>query len=323
MFTNKDNIHDVFAIWLASDDYEGVNDGQSLSVTTLLKSTRQIILSQRVNPGIGTGDISQFIPSRFGTAIHEAIEKAWLNEPEKAMQSLGYPPQAIEKLRVNPEEDDPDYLNVYMEQRVSREFMGLIINGAYDYIFDGQLCDVKTTGTYGYVKGNKDEDYILQLSLYRWLNPDKVHEEFGTILFVFTDWSKLGYIKDKKRYPPLRLMDKDYPLMGESAVQNYLRNKINDLRSYWDSNEADLPTCTPKDLWQDEPVYKYYKDPAKRSRSQGNFDTPFEAEQKRRENGGIGIIVPVYGQPKACLWCPAQAICSQAQGYIASGKLTL
>lgn len=320
MITNRNNIDLPMAVWLASDEYDGINEGTTVSVTTLLKPIKATILSSRITT-VPEADISDLIPSRLGTAIHDAIERAWKANPKKVMELMGLPKGMYEELRVNPEEHDDEAFNVYLEQRVSREFMGFTINGQYDLIFDGEIQDIKTTGTFTWETGAKDEDYIKQLSVYRWLNTDKVEEEYGTIHFIFTDWKKLDYIKNPKTYPPLRVQSKRYKLMSLHETEQWLRDRLTELRSYWDLPQDQLPICTPKELWQRDPVYKYYKDPNNRKRSSGNFATPEEADRKRRESGGVGIIVPVYGSPTACLYCSAMAQCEQAQSYIRNGTL--
>jgi hypothetical protein len=65
------------AVWLASDDYDMVPAANKLSVTTLLKSPRQIILSARANPESLSQDVSELMNARLGTAIHAGVEKAW------------------------------------------------------------------------------------------------------------------------------------------------------------------------------------------------------------------------------------------------------
>lgn len=321
MITNNSNLHMVWAVWLASDDYDGTNDHQSISVTTLLKSTRAIVLGSRLN-GQPDLDVAHRAAARYGTAIHEAVEKAWRNNPEEILKQLGYPAAIVDVLRIEPEEPSEDYFDVYMEQRVSREFGGFRINGAYDFIVDGEPMDIKTTGVYTWVNQTKEKDYPLQMSLYKWLNSDKATEGVGTILFAFTDWNA-GESRRKKNYPHNRFMDKQYPLMNQTDMEHWLRVKLGELRSYWESPEAELPLCTPEELWQRDPVYKYYKDPNNRKRSNGNFDNPVEAQAKRDAHGGIGVIIPVYSEPRACLYCAAFSLCSQGQGFVRSGALTI
>ena len=77
MLTNDKNIPLAIAVWLATDDYSK-REG-SISVTTLMKPVRQIVLSARAAQVGRDMDVSVFTASRMGTAIHDSIEKAWLN----------------------------------------------------------------------------------------------------------------------------------------------------------------------------------------------------------------------------------------------------
>ena len=320
MLTNNNNIDLAMAVFLATDFYDGIVADNAISVTTLLKPTKAIILAKRVQ-GIMEADIASKIPSAFGTALHDAIEKAWLHEPQEAMRMLGYPERVVEGVRVNPTTEDEDAIDVFLEQRVSKEFRGFLINGKYDMIMDGKIHDYKTTGTYTWIKDTNKDKYIKQASLYRWLNPEKISNHEVRINFIFTDWSKLGYIKSPKTYPAMRIMHRDYKLDSIQDTERWVIAKLKEIADLHDADEGDMPRCTPADLWQGDPVYKYYKDANNRKRSNGNFSSPMEAERKRRESGGMGVVIPVYDTPKACLYCDAITACKQAQSYIASGQL--
>ena len=78
MYSNLTNLPLPIAAWLAHDTYD--REAAGISATTLMKPTRQIILSKRLPPGEGITDISGMIKSRIGTAIHDAIERAWISE---------------------------------------------------------------------------------------------------------------------------------------------------------------------------------------------------------------------------------------------------
>jgi hypothetical protein len=48
MYKNESDIPIIMAVWLAHDEYDYVDDPNYISATTLLDSTRKIILSGRV-----------------------------------------------------------------------------------------------------------------------------------------------------------------------------------------------------------------------------------------------------------------------------------
>lgn len=75
-YTNSSGIPLSVGVWLATDTYQyPPDDGKKyISATTLLKSTRQIILSNRIPKGAeATVDIASKVASRYGTAIHDSM----------------------------------------------------------------------------------------------------------------------------------------------------------------------------------------------------------------------------------------------------------
>ena len=322
-FTNRHNIDLTMAVFLAHNDYDGVNEDASISVTTLLKPTKEIILASRFPQTEPTSDISLQIASSIGSAIHAGIERAWKDNPKETLKLLGQPAAVYDTLRINPEDNDDDYFNVFIEQRASREINGFTINGKYDFIIDGVVEDIKTTSTFSWMKRVNDEKYILQGSMYKWLNPEKVTEDYIKIHFVFTDWTKLDYIKNPKNYPPLRIMTRTFKCLSPTDTQNWVIAKLRQLHKHWQLPQEELPVCGPTELWQDSPVYKYYKSGNTNGRATAVCKTPQEADIKRRENGGMGVVLTVYGKPKACKWCTALHACTQGQNYVLSGEINL
>lgn len=329
-YTNYEAIPLPLAVWLVHDDYDHVDDPNYISATSLLKSTRQIILSSRVPEDQKTVDISSLYASSMGSALHDAIERAWKSDklPETLVK-LGLPPGLAKKVVVNP---DPasltgDEIPVYLEQRTTRQLGKWIIGGKFDFIGEGQVKDFKSTSTYGYIKGNRDEDYIMQGSIYRWLNPHLISEETLEINYIFTDWSAgNAQSKSGEGYPPKRMMPKTFALKSPQETEAWLRNKIHALEIHEHTPEPQLPLCGPKELWQDKSTWKYYKKPedyAAGKRSTKNFDSPEEAHLRCAEDGGKGLVVEVKGMVKGCLYCDGFSLCSQKDQLIADGLLKI
>ena len=90
-----------------------------------------------------------------------------------------------------------------------------------------------------------------------------------------------------------------------------------------DAPESELPECTEDELWRSDPAYKYYKNPQKMSRSTKNFDNLHDANLRLAEDGGVGIVVTVPGEVKACKTCAAFNLCTQKDRYLASGELII
>lgn len=323
MITNNGDISLEMAVWLLHDDYDFINEENYISATGLMKPIRHILLPTRVplDQRVAT-DVEDLIPSALGKTIHAGIEKAWENgKYELALKKLGVPAQVINRVLVNPTPEQlaavENPIAVYIEQRAFREIDGYKIGGKFDLVCEGRVTDTKSTSVWAWIKGGRDEDYRLQGSIYRWLNPDKITEDYIRINFVFTDWAS----KDSKtiaNYPPRRLMHKDIELMSLEETEAWIRTKLAQVTKHSRTPESELPECTPQELWMSEPKYRYYADPAKAlvpgARSSKNFDTLTEANAFVSEKGK-GTVITVPGAPKRCGYCPAFPICTQKDKY--------
>lgn len=323
-YSNQTNLPLPIAVWLAHDTYDRQEAG--LSATSLLKPTRQIILSSRVPPGQGIVDVSGLIKSRIGTAIHDAIERAWLSDKlSTTLTSLGIPDKIVKRFVVNPINRlfNKPTIPIYLELRSSKEVLGVKISGKFDFIAEGKVQDFKTTSTFAYTSGNKDDDYIMQGSIYRWLNPELVTEDTMDIIFIFSDWNKNRYLSDRDNYPPSQIVARSFKLLPEATVQKFVESKISELLAYQDLDEKDLPLCTDKELWRKEDKFKYYKNPLATGRSTKNFDSMTAAQIHFIQDGSVGRIDTVKGSVQACMYCPAFNICSQKDALIEAGELKL
>ena len=120
--TNEHNVPLALAVWLLADDYDYVNEPNYISVTSLLKPLRQIVLSHRVPHDMKkAADVSDFLARRMGQSLHNSIEHAWLHKYKQSLSLLGYPDQVINKVVINPTKEqllaDPDAIPIYLEKR--------------------------------------------------------------------------------------------------------------------------------------------------------------------------------------------------------------
>jgi len=320
--TNEHGISLPLAVWLLHDDYDFITDPNYISATSLLKSTRQLVLSQRVMDSDKEMDLSFFIASRFGNAIHDSVEKAWKMSAISGMRKLGYPETVTKNIVINPNEAYlnafPDAIPVWMEQRAIREIQAggttYKIGGKFDMVLDGRLFDYKTTSVYSYLLGNKDDDYAMQGGIYHWLNPKLITDEHVYIQFIFTDWQRSQSKRDSY-YPQTRT--KEHPVLMPTLDQTeaFIINKLSQLDRYKDSPDEEIPFCTDRELWRSETSYKYYADPAKTIRATKVFDNKAEAHAFMASKGGKGIVLAVPGEVKACDYCPAFSVCKQKDNY--------
>lgn len=319
------NIHKLpleLAVWVVQDPYDFISGENTISATTLMKPLRQIILPSRIAATSGsTVDVEDLIPSAFGNAIHAAVQQAWEHgNHRRALRLLGYPDSLIDRVLVNPTSEQlasaKDPIPVYVEQRASKAIVvdGILftVSGKFDLVANGRITDVKSTSVYSWIMDNKDDDYRLQMSFYRWLNPDKITEDHGRINFVFTDWSKLEARK-RRDYPQNRLGTKSILLLSLAETEEWIRSKIRLVLQHRDTPENSLPQCSDDELWMGPPTFKYYSNPDNK-RATRNFETMAEAEQYRNDKGK-GVVKTVKGTPRRCGYCNAFTICTQKDQY--------
>jgi hypothetical protein len=311
--TNNHDVSLALAVWLVNDQYDHIDDEKYISATALMKPLRQIILGSRLNtgPGAAPSDVVDFVARAMGNSLHTAIETAWLNNHERCMSLLGYPRSVIDRVLINPKDEDivPGSIPIYLEQRAIRELMGYKIGGKFDMVADGVLQDYKSTSTKKWVDHSGDSDYCIQGSIYRWLNPDKIKEDFIRINFIFTDWNKRESLMNSE-YPKHKVAYRDIPLMSSRETEQWIATKLNQINKYQGVPESEIPYCTDEELWRSEPQYKYYSDPSKTARSTKNFDTMREAHMFMGERGK-GIVITVPGLARRCDYCNVSTICTQ------------
>jgi hypothetical protein len=320
--SNNNDISLPLAVWLLNDEYDYQNDENYISATRLMRPLRHLVLPHRIPPAQRQmPDVQDFIPSALGKSLHDSIEKAWTTGYRRALKMLGYTDDIIDHVRINPVTPEEGTIPIYIEQRAKRTVVvngkAYVIGGKFDMVMEGQVMDNKSTTAYTWVFGGKDEDYRLQGSIYRWLNPEKITEDTIRINFIFTDWQKMQ-AKTNPNYPQRRVMHKDVPLLSVEETEAWIFWKLTQVQKHMDTPEAQLPECTDEELWRSDPAYKYYSDPTKTSgRSTKNFDTLIEAQQFWKvEKGGKGIVITVPGEVKRCSYCESFDICTQKDRYL-------
>lgn len=321
-YANVSSVPLSLAVFLATDNYD--HDSATISATALLKPLRQIILASRVPATDAIIDLSQMVQSRVGTAIHDGIERAWLNNYADAMKALRIPQTVIDMVRINPQPQDlfDGCIPIYLEQRAKKQVGKHVVSGKFDFVGDGRVEDFKTTSVFTVMNNTNDDKYILQGSIYRWLNPAIVTKDEMAIQFIFTDWSKIKAMTDPK-YPQQRFQQKILPLKSVQETEAFVQAKLAKIDAYWDTPEADLPLCDSADLWRSEPVFKYYKNPNKTARSTKNFEARQDAMLRYVEDGSVGLVKEVPGQVTACKYCSAFSLCSQKDQLILAGDLVM
>lgn len=312
-FTNKAGVSLAIAPFLALDTYQYDPDPRTISVTTLIKPIRMLVLTKRNQELMKSVDLIEMVASSMGSAYHARLEQAW-KDPQllrAVFKSFGYGDHELARVFVNPTDDAvmaPDVIPVYTEKRFYKEVNGWKLTGQADLILNGALHDFKSSSVWGYIFDSNAEDYIAQGSIYRWLSDGKIRGGLLHIEYLFTDWSQQE-ARRKKDYPQLRVMQKKYPLWSLEETEKYVIDKLNRLDDLYDMEQSLLPLCSREDLWQSDTVYKYFKNPSAK-RATKNYTNYADAQAAADQNGGIVKTVP--GEVKRCNYCNVVDICHQA-----------
>lgn len=332
-YTNVGEVPLALAVFLATDNYDYSPDPNEISATTLIKPLRQTILAARVPPSDALVSLPDLVKNRMGQAIHDSIERAWKNEQTRtqALQSLGYPKRVYERILVNPTPEElaateGTGIPVYLEQRLKRKVGKWTVTGKFDFIGEGRVQDFKSTSVFTYMNQVNNNKYTLQGSIYRWLDPKKITQHEMDIHFIFTD-HQASKAKVDPNYPQHAFKKQTFPLISERDTDLFIRQKLALIEKYWNAPEDEIPECSDEELWRSEPVFKYYKNPAKATepgaRSTKNFDNLHDANLRLVEDGSVGVVVEKPGQATACRYCAAYPLCSQKDRLIAAGDLSL
>lgn len=314
-FTNEKNVALPLAAWLSHDNYDHNSDPKTISVTTLLKPIKEIALLHTPNLVAIPEDVGNLRASRIGTAVHESIEDVWADplKRERALTALGYPSKVIDLIRVNPLEYDQNCINIYMEQRGSRSIAGWTVSGKFDFHSEEYFEDFKTTGTYTYQKGNKDQDYIKQLSMYRWLNPNLPSNGMGRIHMLFSDWKPSQSFQEG--YPSSDMITKTLALWSPAQTERWITERLQAVDAAIANlhDQAAMPVCSNTETWQDPPEFKYFSKPEAK-RATKNFGTDSSGAHAMLQAKGCGLVKTFNSPAKYCnSYCSVREICHQGQ----------
>lgn len=323
--TNQHNVDLPIAVWLLQDGYSSGADkapeGELISVTSLMKPTRQQILQRKVDTSKEIMDIADLAKSRMGHGLHDSIERSWTEGNwQQAMRRLHYPQSVIDQIKINPDPNElgEDDIPIWLEQRGFKEIGGIVLTGQLDFAIGGAYRDFKSTSTFTYTSGKKDFDFKLQGSMYRLIMPEFIWKDTMRIEFIFTDWLKYR-AKQDPTYPQSVVTHKEYPLLSVAETMEWIGDKLDDIRqnARHAKNQDKLVRCTDEELWRSEDSYKYYSNPetAKRGgRCQKSFENDADAQIHLKEKGK-GCVVKVPGEVKACEYCAAFSVCEQRKEY--------
>lgn len=271
-YTNRYNIPAHICKWLELDSYDYNPD--VISATTLIGPARAYVLKKQHADDL-TMDYSDLLAARYGTAIHDSLEK----------------------VGVYGEGD-------FKEQRYYAEVMGVQISGKMDAVIDGVIRDNKSTSVWKFVKQEFD-DYIKQLSIYKYILHQNGIETaaHAYIDFFFTDWKKSDAEKGGN-YPAIRYQEQRLELMTLEETEAFIQERITEFLFA----ESALPECSKEELWTRDEAWAIYAK-AGQSRAKKICKTETEAQDYIAANGGVIEHRP--GKVMRCNYCTAAPFCEQ------------
>lgn len=283
-FTNKHNFPAHICNWCATDEYDYVEG--TISATTLIAPAKVWAL-KKLHANELEMDYSDLLAIRYGTAIHDSLEKAEIPNSENII-----------------------------EKRFFAEFRGYTISGKMDAVRDGVIRDNKSTSVWKYTKG-EFEEYIKQLSIYRWLlKQNKIETaSYAIIDFFFTDWKK----SDAKKgggYPSTRYAEQRIELWSLDITEQYIDDRLLEFTFALST----MPDCTTEELWQEPTkyaVYKLNKDGSKQARANRVLESLESAEELAKEVSGI--IEERPSKAKRCGYCVVSRFCDQYKRMLEEG----
>lgn len=295
-YTNELNLSPLVALWVLRDEYDNIPG--ITSATTLIKPARATALLRKAEAD-GTEvkiDISTIISARYGTAIHDSLERLLIdvmdgNVPEPVQDIMrelfGYIPtvQAVEK-------------------RFFAEINGVKISGKIDAVIDGIINDHKSASVYSW--GKDDTDYVLQGSIYRWLleKNGSYTPHMAKINFWFTDWSPSKALAGNG-YPQTRCKSKAITLLSTVDTEKYIVSRLEAIAKAM----IELPECQPEELWAMPNKYAHMREGRKTAVKL--YDTKEEAQAAVEEDSKKAYVEDRPGGYRRCKYCYASSLCEQ------------
>lgn len=204
----------------------GKKVGLRISVTSLIKSPREVVLLDRHRDEVER-EASDIYDAIIGTAVHDSFDKMPLRENEER------------------------------EVRLGQEIVGVLVHGQFDNVFNGELSDYKTMKVGGYIFGDREFEFTAQLSSYRllyFLEKAVMLNDVGKIIMLFTDWRDREYATKKYGWGdapnyPQRSMELKLNLWDRAKTEKWVIRKVTDYKIATMLPDNELPLCTDAERW--------------------------------------------------------------------------
>lgn len=278
--------------------YDSYSKGKAdISVTELLKSPRQRLLSKRHDEEIEI-DASQNLWLMMGRAAHQVLKDTF-NTMDRHFSE-----RAEERLFI----------------KVKGPLKEWTLSGEFDLLYhDGHslvLADYKVSSTFGFTLEKKNgmvkPEWEAQTNIYRWLL-HKHGVEVGRLEIggIMRDWVRSKAERDPS-YPQRPIVVVEVPMWPIEEVESFVNERV---RVHQESDllpDDLLPLCSPTERWERDESWAVYN--GKNKKAFRVFDNPHEADACSKEINGKVEHRP--GVSARCIkeYCFGQPWCSQAKG---------
>lgn len=278
-YTNKLNLPEVF-VNIYKNREEREPQINRFSVTELLKPTQEILLTRKYYKELEE-DISECIPTLFGSAVHKVFE----------------------------ENSNPDESEVKLEIQIGED----TIVGIIDHVKDDEIQDYKTC-TSSKVSKKDFSDHEMQIKIYALMRFKKygVITRKGKLFYLIKDWSKIKssvsseYPKSPIYVHEFDITDSDYDLS-----EKYIKNKLNEIHNNIICN------CTEEDTWYTGTTYAVYKNVGDKRAAYTTEDEQDAHNYISNKLNGAGEIQVRKGKHLKCeLYCNVNKFCEQYNSYL-------
>lgn len=278
--TNRLNLPEGF---VKAVETERHNKPGCLSATTLLKGTKEIVLTERHWEEIEE-DAADRVWATFGTAAHSILERS-------------------------AKKGD------LVEQTLSVEVGGVTVTGRIDRydIETGEVTDWKTASVWKVLKGDFD-DWYGQGVLYAWLL-SKNGFPANRVRFValLKDHSR-SKARTDRGYPqsPVHVWEHEVTRMDLELAAQMAEAKVRDYKANLGRGDDEIPPCEPFERWTQGEAWAVMR----RGRKSALRVFPNEAlaEEFLSVQGADCFVEHRPGVDRKCLdYCPVRGFCSHGR----------
>ena len=262
---NTSGIPDSIFRYLSQDNYDYEVKGDSFSVTEILNPVQIVILKRRHWKDLTVDAIDQ-LWKLLGSGVHAILEK------EKGIEK-------IERLKV--------------------EILGRTVSGRWDRIFNNEITDYKVTSAWSVVYGSRDNEWMEQLSIYRWLYfkvKGVLLAPRGYIVALLRDWSDKNTepLKSGKenKYPKAPALQIGFDLMTPEQTENEVTEKIAKILEAEKLSDDHLPECSDEDRWWNEKKKTYLR--CSKYCEVSQFCHQLKAEKQRESIPQAELVEPLF-----------------------------